>query len=281
MINLTEEEKKYILKNRISRIEKDGLVYFIKPNENGEFIELVCKILADKVGINCVNYEPIEINDYLYYISEDINNNSNYVPASVVCFDSDSLYDTWISLEDLPKEEKRLEKLQNYHVFIDGLSPQEIQTIMNKLTRIFIFDLFILNCDRHDDNWGLTFKKRKEIPSVFEDVIILDNETSFNVYGTALKNSFLDEKIDHFGFNHSILELNLQNLDNFLKTSSPEFVDMFKEMFEILTPGLVIETFNQIEKQYGVVIKEKHKYIDLYLENYNMMNDLVSSRGLA
>ena len=229
--------------------------YYVKKINNNDGIELVTERLAKLVNINSVHYERVVIDDEVYYLSEDLNKDGKYLSAKYVVMHKTSMIDMF-------------DVLNKYY------DNENILYLIDEIIKIFIFDILILNYDRHLNNWGFTFKKGK-----LDKVYILDNEYAFykldKVKLTAKNTSGFD-----FNRSEEVLDKNLEELDYIISTSDLYYYDLFKSMYRILTPEVVEDVFECVELEYGISIHHKDILLNNYVENYNKIGELFKVRTL-
>lgn len=253
MIDLTEKDEKYIFENNYGNITISDKKYFFKliPDEAIGMEEAV-EELAKLVGIKCAHYELININGYSFYLSEDIAGKDEFYPAYELGFFDNSLYEIWHELE------------LRY--------PNNKEYILNEIIKIYIFDIILLNNDRNYGNYGFKMKDDK-----IEDVYIIDNELAFTNGEVVLSskidindelNSKVDIKIPYD------LDSSINELDYFLQTSSSEYYDMFKKMYDILEPDVVLKTLLKYN------VKDIRFKMNIYKDNYRLIGELLNKRGL-
>ena len=257
MINLTEKQKEQIIITRCGKIEIDQKKYYYKPVlRHVEGVELLIEKLANLVDINCAHYERIEIEGMPYMLSEDIAKNKVFKTANEVIDTNSvtgSLYDIWNTLE------------KKY--------PNDIEWIMNEIVKIYIFDILILQSDRSLGNWGILFDGDR-----VDKVYILDNEYSFDGLSPVILNSHygdeLNDKKDDKYLN------NMKNLENFLNYSDPEFILLFKKIYNILTPDVVKKCMVEVELNVGNNYRLNREMFYTYVSNYYEIANLCNKRGL-
>ena len=256
MIKLTNKEKEYIEEYSNGNIIINGKKYYFKlvVSANHGF-EIIIEHLSKLVGIKCAHYEMININGTNYYLTEDLAGTDEFYDAYELGLADNSLYDIWNVLE------------MRY--------PDKSKYLMDQIVKIFIFDIITLNNDRNYGNYGFKF-----INGQIEDVYILDNESSFQDgeivlsskfdYKDKLNNSINIDKVPYE------LQSSMEDLEYFLQTSSSEYQELFKNMYEILTPELIKEELNKVE------IKKEYKddALNVYNENYELIGKLLNKRGL-
>lgn len=254
MINLQKEQKYYIFSYNRGNLIIDGKKYFFKLIPNNVYgIETLVENLAKLVDIKCPHYEYVTINGLNYSLSEDIAGTGDFYTAYELGFFDNSLYDIWNVLE-----------MQ---------FPDKVSELMEKIIKIYIFDILLLNDDRNYGNYGFKVNDGK-----IEDVYIFDNEFSFQT-GEVVLSSKLDFK-DKLNKRVNIgnipyeLEPSIEELEYFLSTSSKEYIDLFNKIYMTLTPEVVKK---ELDKS---LVEDKDSLYKIYRENYLLIERLINKRRL-
>lgn len=254
MINLRDEEKKFVYKKCVGIIKKDDEDYYFKESYEGG-VELVASELANLVNINCINYEIVKIKNRYYYFSKAL-------PKEKFC-----------TFEKLHIPVKNLYSIWNE---LEVSFPQYKDKLMHQLIKIYLFDILLLNPDRNEGNIGLYYDK--------DDInlIILDNERSFYGVGKSNISSKFDKK-DKLKDGHMFIAPGIPSIANFLneleyfiKTSSDEYIEMLNNLLDILTPEVVMNTFELVESKNNIELPMKDEYIRRYEINYYYVKELLS-----
>ena len=252
---LTNDQKKYIKdKIRGSIVIKDKTYYFkpVKTN-NYAYLELVLEKLAKFINMNTAHYDLINIDGRYYYLSEELK---NFRTSNVLKISDINLYEIWSCLEN---------KYGEY-----------TENIMYEIVKMYIFDLLLLAPDRHSCNWGI----------IDNNLYIIDNENSFcttSCSSISSKHSIFDKLNNHFNpsfYINTIIENNLEELEYFLATSSQEFIELFYEIYDKLNPFVIKSVFNNIELEYNIDIPFKDSNLNLYIDYYTLIGELLNTRGL-
>ena len=255
MIKLNEEQKKYIDEYSNGEININGIKYYFKLIPSlSKGIELVVENLAKLVDIKSAHYEMVTINGLSYYLCEDVAGKDEFFTAYDLGFFEYGLYDIWHELE------------LRY--------PDKSEFLMQEIVKIYIFDILLLNNDRNYGNYGFKFVNGK-----IEDVYIYDNGDVFSNDQETLTSKFefgdqLNSKVN-LDFKEGLKE-NIEDLDYFLQTSSSEYYDLFKRMYDKLTPEVIKGELDKIEINY----QSKIDMLNIYKENYALIKELLHKRGL-
>ena len=276
MISLTDKQKEYLLTNLKGIININGKRYFFKKIEL-DANELVMERLAKAVDIKCAHYERITVNDNIFYLSDDIADN---IDDFTIDENGRPRGNGFVSFNELVNGEHQITDIW---IEIEQLLPGYEKKIIYEIIKIYLFDILTLNDDRQEANFGINF-----VNGVPIDVYILDNELALSpIMPTYLKADFFD-KPNYDEINEkflteynddeiidNVIAYNLQELEVFLNVSSQEFIDLFIEMYDTLTPDLLISIYDELEKKYNTTFENKQANIDLYTLNYEMIGKLL------
>lgn len=261
-MKLNGEQKEYLKGKDHSFVVIDGLEYFCKSSDN-EVNELVACKLAKIIGINCAEYYLVKLNGIYYYLSYSFNNIGKFKRGSDFIGKSsedNTLYNIWNAFES------------EY--------PDECKELMLDLVKIFIFDIFLLNGDRHSGNYAVVEKDAKH------KVYMFDNDETFQSLFRVVLSATYDTH-DYVKRPSKIIKKNLaystrgnnEILEYFLSSSSKEFCNLVIDFYYKLTPEVVYNTFLKIEQEENIRISNKDYNIKLYRENYELIGNLLEERG--
>mgnify|MGYP004557455335 FL=1 len=153
---------------------------------------------------------------------------------------------------------------------------------MYDLIKVFIFDIFLLNGDRHLGNFIVLNENEKHKLFIYDNDNVF--EDAFRVLLNAKMNS--DDRLEKYssislGGNTTLsMEKNIEILEYFLATSSKEFSNLVVDIYNKLTPEVVEAVFSEVEKEENITFDEKEYNMKLYRENYRMITELLVERGL-
>lgn len=268
---ISEEEKQEIadklLFSRINgfKVSIDGRTYFGKIAQvyNGDDgLELVAEDLAYIVGINSAHYEALVMDGQLIYLSEDLNSYGNFISFKDIGINkSHSLFDIKKALE--------------------FLYPENIDGLMDEVVKVYLFDLLLMQYDRHKANWGIKF-----FNGVPESISILDNEKMFSkkYQPHLVARPIEDVKFVQAGkmdAEDKIIKANMQDLEYFVSNYPEKHIKTLVEMYQKLTPNVIAETFaniqNRLKRRY---LRGAAAAIHLYTINYAEIGSILKSHGL-
>ncbi len=263
-MRLSENEKSVIKDNVHKYVVINGIQYFCKMAENN-CNEMIANRLANFVGINCAEYHLVKIDEALYYLSYSFNNLGKFKIGKEFIglnYYANTLYNMWHAIEN------------NY--------PRECKELMLDLVKVFIFDIFMLNGDRHAGNYAIVEEDGK--PKIY----IFDNESIFeSIFRVELSPKF--NKSDYLRNDGRIIrnpeatigmKQNMELLNYFLATSSKEFEDLVIDFYNRMTPDVVYKVILDIEKDEDIIIFDKNYNMELYKRNYQLIGELLIDRGL-
>lgn len=238
-INLDNVELTYSKEDIIQTfIYKDKKYFFKIINDKKDiYNELIAEELANDFGISCAHYDIARRGKEVGVISEDFIKNQKYTNFIEILYaeyledyknrDTNNLYDIWNALS---------KKYNNQEV---------VYKLMNQITDIFIYDLFIGNTDRHDGNMGiLETEDGINIAPIFDNSLIFRNPPN---YVDVLKT---DEDIER-DWHMELLK--------FLSQSSMEYQDRIKGKLWVIDDDNIESVINRVEKRIDTKINNKLK----------------------
>lgn len=240
----------------------NGETYYFKFDSFvNPYNELIFYYLALDMGINSLPYDIAKLGVYEGVISKDFKvSGAKYIPGGDILKKHhdkklygkyNTLEDIWADLEDYFKDRKDMQNI--------------VAHLMDKLVRIFIFDLLIGQEDRHPDNWGIV-----EYPNDEVDLQInLDNSRAL---------------VDHPIMARHQLRMNDDDMyaedmiENFLRFSSDEFSSVLPNYLWIISKENILKTFLKIEEQTGTLMPEelKNEYLRKFEIYYDFFDDLLN-----
>lgn len=239
----------------------NGETYYFKFDSFvNPYNELIFYYLALDMGINSLPYDIAKLGVYEGVISKDFKvPGAKYISGRKILNIShgkdfnkyNTLEDIWADLEDYFKNRKDRQKI--------------VAKLMDKLVRIFIFDLLIGQEDRHPDNWGIVKYPNGEV----DLQVNLDNSRGL---------------VDHPIMTRHQLTMNRDYIyvedmiEKFQIVSSDEFSSVLPNYLWIISKENILKTFAKIEKQTGTLMPEKLKneYLQKFEIYYEFFDDLLS-----
>lgn len=235
-----EDKQKIIRTNDVEELELSKGSYFVKKVSLIQGVnEIIGERLAKIIGLKCAHYELFTIGDNYYSLSKNLNNEGRFKLASVYNIKTNSLYDIWHTLE-------------NY--------VNNFPEVMNDIVKMYIFDLLFMLCDRRTDNWGLLTKDN------ITSLVIFDNEYLFRANNPHMITS-------KYEWNNNLSREN--EIKSFLAQSSNEYVELFKKIYEIVPPEKLKEIISKVEEEYNIVLEEKIKILECYINNYELIGEIL------
>ena len=258
-MKLTEKQKEEIVSKKHDYVNLDGIEYFCKIAKF-DCNEILAYRLANIVGINCPLYHIVRVNKDLYYLSYSFNNLGSFKSGKDLIgidYFSNTIYNLWYVVE------------KEY--------PKECKDLIFDLVKVFIFDIFMLNGDRHAGNYAIVEENGK--PNIY----IFDNESIFeSIFRVELSPKY--SKRDFLGNGTRIIndpsatigmKQNMELLEYFLITSSKLFCDLVIDFYNKLTPDVVYNVILEVEKFTGITNYDKDYNMKLYKKNYELIGDLL------
>lgn len=230
----------------------NGETYYFKFDSFvNPYNELIFYYLALDMGINSLPYDIAKLGVYEGVISKDFKvSGAKYIPGGDILkkYHDKKLYgkyntleDIWADLEDYFKDRKDMQKI--------------VAHLMDKLVRIFIFDLLIGQEDRHPDNWGIVKYPNGEV----DLQVNLDNSRGL---------------VDHPIMTSHQLTMNRDYIyvedmiEKFQIVSSDEFSSVLPNYLWIISKENILKTFENIEAQTGYPMPDELK--DEYLKKFEI-----------
>ena len=205
-------------------IHINNINYYYKRND--AYVELLMEKILDLFNLHHVHYKPINIENKDYYLSEDLNNNGQFVTALDSGIESSNLYTI-------------LDNTKNIH-------PNNNSLIID-IIKMYFIDLLTLNIDRNNDNWG--FYTKDNITNIY----LLDNDLCFIHYNSLM--TTLDDNTSR----DSILEI-----ENIYKTFPEEYISLFNKMYDTLTIEMLNKIIKMVEIDINKELPHKNNYLTRY-----------------
>lgn len=267
--------------------EKNGVKYFYRKFDLNDrpleylFNELVAYEMAKKLEIDCVR--PIVVNKpnnigvatrsfekdgYSIINGQTIlgnyykhlyNSNEDELEFNGVITKMNNLEDIWDALEYHFKDYEKSKK------------DEIIKNIMFDLTKIFSFDIIMMQSDRHAENWEILESNNKDDAYL---VPLYDNELCLDNYSISTNLNVEFEEKSLVNAHH--------NLKKFLLYSSDEFINVFLNYFEKSTPKVLENIIKDIDEKYKGLFRYTYKeeVFKKYKENYKALKKVLEELNL-
>lgn len=241
-------------------IKIKGKEYYCK-NAMDPGDQLFANAIAEKLGIICAKDYIIEVDGDYYYLSYSFNNDGIFKDGNRLGIKSNGLYDIWMFFE------------KNY--------PKDSEKLTYQLIRVYLFDIFMMNCDRNLGNLGILIRDG------VADLCILDNEYVFSDFGAILlPKLFFDDRLKSYKCADSLdnrlpicVLKNIESLEYFLATSAQEFYDIVLEFYNTLTPDFILLEMKKLNKMGFTLENQEHSLI-LYKKYHELIGNLLLERGI-
>jgi hypothetical protein len=229
-------------------IDLDGKKYYVKSGMiQFDGVELVVEELAKIVGVKSIKSERLLLDGIPYYLSEDLNGMEGKTFELAMCH---ILFGHTLN--------EMFDALQRFY-------PNNVIGLMDQIVKMFMFDALVMNQDRNYSNWGFLIDKHG-----LSDVVILDNDYAFVQNGSnGVPMSFNESS-----------RTQRDDLFSFLESSSQIYTEMFREMYRILTPELVSDTFGLVEEDNNMNIPLKEIFLRNYNYNYKLIGEKLRGKNL-
>lgn len=249
MINIDAKNRELIPCSIDEWLEINHKRYFVKRQRTRlDYCEIVAEKIAARFGIICAHYEGLRMGHKIYLLSEDLASIGAFKPISEYGPHNPSLYTFWELFE--------------------RIYPSYSNQLLQELIRVYLMDIIIMNSDRNHTNWGII------ITSSGPHICIFDNELILRGDDVKLTADFID------GDNLTALDDKpclTEELDYFLETSTEEYLLLFEEMLNTLTPEVFEQILNEVEEEYQDTIEEKIWALHLFSDNYFELKRLLQS----
>lgn len=225
--------------------------YFYKYKYNSiPYNELVASELLEDFGLPHVEYDLAIFNDCKGVISKNYKDKDfKYIPGEDI-------------LNDFKKDNFFVEHYNNLDDIWDALEyryknhPNKreiISNIMNKIVKLYIFDIIACQSDRHSLNWEI-----KENNDTIDLAPIYDNEQILFKSG---KNSFISITVEQY-----FHEMLFKSIEKFQKVSAEKYIEFLKESLWIISAENLKSIFKRIENKTGYPMPDNYK--NYYLSGY-------------
>lgn len=232
-------------------IQIDGTEYYFKPTKN-YYNELLAYHTANFLGLDACYCDLAILNGEKGIISKSLRaKDTKLISGQQIIKDyafssisnlmwikkmiKDSGFINYL-FDDAYRDKKdiSIEYIHNLEIIWHALEAKykdnqnfNIEKIMHQLVLMYIFTILVYDCDKYSSNWLL-----EESPTNIKLAPLFDNEDAFN-YTNKKTNQ---NNILKFATNAETSDYNqLSSLKAFLSTSTPEYYDLFVDLFEKLS----------------------------------------------
>ena len=236
--------------------------------------EVLGYYISKEIGLICPKYNivmPDNKDEEVFVISEDLNNYGKFINA----FDLGLLREHNASLSSI---EKFLEK----KFLNDPVYGSKIPEVFKDIIKMYIFDILFSNWDRRSNNWGLIFTKDNMQLAILDNENLLDSD--FNHTISSQDNGV--EWLKDFKRAMTIEERKakiINDLNNFFANYSSEYILLFEDIFNLITPEYFKKLLNQIEREKIIITKDgkipleifdKEDYVKIYSDRYYLVKEI-------
>lgn len=252
-MNIPSETLEKIPRAVSSWVTIEGKKYYVKKwRTRLGYSEVIADKIASMYGIRHASYTAVKVDNKLYFLSEDLEYlGNNLITSDVFKVKNASLYEYW----------------HYFHRFF----PRYEEKLINELVRVYLMDIIISNPDRNQGNWGIL--EEQGIPSI----VIFDNELIMRGEETKISSYYMEKDNRNYMKkpNYST-HPPLEDLDNFLKESSEEYIIMFRKMLDKLTPDIFKSLLLSIESEYNDVVENMAWAIEEYQKHYAKLLEVLN-----
>ena len=248
-----------------------GEVYYYKfdylKNRGSEMLcpynELIAHFIAEDMKLDSVFYDLALLGKFKGVISKDFKEKGvNY-----------------ISFEELLKkvyhedynECNNLESIWNAldMYYYNDFRSKDIKKIMEDLVKLYIFDMFIGNEDRHNDNFGIAESANEiKLQPIYDNSRMLMYSPEFiNVTFTV---------------DNSTVSLMRENMKKFLDISSAEFRLILPEFLWVISEENILKIIGIIEKYTKQSMPKdiKEDYLEFFSCYYDFFQEIIEDNHL-
>jgi len=265
----------------------NGQKYFFKITTDS-YTELLAYEIATFLGIKATNYDLAIYEGNKGVISESFHKETNrYISGEEILKGYFRVPGNKGILQKMGfKTDKTLymlcdpHRINNLEIIWQAIEQRykllniniDIEKIMYDLVLLFIFNIIACQNDGLPHNWEL-----EESENGVNLTQIFDNEWCFKINKEAIyPSSNLSTNFnDAYGSNYEILE-------EFLKSSSSEFINLFLEKFNMLSEDAFLKLIKKVEDKIGCEIPKnfKNSYILIFSLNKERIENVLENLGL-
>lgn len=236
--------------------------------------EVLGYYIAKEIGLMCPKYQivmPDNKDEEVFVISEDLNNYGKFINA----FDLGLLREHNASLS---KIENFLEKK-----FInDPIYGNKIAEVFRDVIKMYIFDILLCNWDRKSNNWGLIFTKDSMKLTILDNENLLDSDFNHTISSQNDGVRWLKDFKRAMTIEERKEKL-INDLTNFFESFDNEYILLFEDIFNLITPEYFRNILNQIEREEVIITKDgkipleifdKEDYVKIYSDKYYLVKEI-------
>lgn len=236
--------------------------------------EVLGYYIAKDIGLMCPKYKivmPDNKDEEVFVISEDLNNYGKFISA----FDLGLLREQNASLSSI---EKFLEK----NFLNNPVYGSKIPEVFNNIIKMYIFDILLCNWDRRSNNWGLIFTKDNMQLAIFDNENLLDRDFNHTISSQDNGVEWL-KNIKRAMTDDERKERLISDLTNFFESFNNEYILLFENIFNLITPEYFKKLLDQIEREEVIITKngkvpleifDKEDYVKIYSDRYYLVKDI-------
>lgn len=236
--------------------------------------EVLGSYIAKEIGLMCPKYQIVmsdNKDEEVFVISEDLSNYGKFINA----FDLGLLREHNASLA---KIENFLEKK-----FLNNLAySSKISEVFRDVIKMYIFDILLCNWDRKSNNWGLIFTKDSMKLSILDNENLLDSDFNHTISSQNDGIGWLKD-FKRAMTNEERKEKLINDLTNFFERFGNEYILLFEDIFNLITPEYFRNILNQIEREEVIITKDgkmpleifdKEDYVKIYSDKYYLVKEI-------
>lgn len=265
LLDYLEENRKDIIIDKedaeeclICHFNYEGETYYFKVDNRSEvYNELIVSEIARDLNIPVINYDLAKVGSIEGLISKNYKNkNSKYLLGEEI-------------LSNIPKDKRTSNTLENiwFELEIRYKDQKTVSRIMQNVVDMFILDILTGQVDRTEMNWEIEEKENGEVSLVplFDNIRLLMK----NPEDTWLSLVVDDSVLGYLG----------ENILQFLKVSSSEFVERFKNSVNVISEDNIKNILKRIEERINAKVPEdlKEEYIEGFKKYYNYINYIIDN----
>lgn len=271
----------YIIESLYSKghywLKIDGDYYYFK-NTKDIYEELIVEECAKVLGIEAVSYDLAVFKGVEGVISKSYQKiDAEYISGNDILYDylmdkknHPYLQDMGYDLRNLDQFFTQIDLSDSIHTleviwqaieyrYKDRKTPINVSKIMKKLVSMFCFNILIAQNDGMPVNWELEESNGGiELKPFYDGSDTLNDANLYPNPSMSLSINFQDKERNNY-----------YKLEEFLKISSKEFIDIFLEMFDALDIYEFMNIMNRVENKIGRKIPQftRRRLLNSFSEN--------------